>query len=464
MRRGIKPPPIELAYAEERLPAAWRSAIRAILQAALKAADPQQALWRNLRREGDALCLQGSTARWPLHGPGEIYVVALGKAALPMAAALHRQIGDVIRHTLVITKQAEMQLPGAEVLIGDHPLPGEQSLRAGQRLRQFLQSLREQDLLIVLLSGGGSALATLPPAVSGAPLSLEDLRALNQALLSCGADIREINIVRRHLDPLKGGGWLRLTPAATLTLALSDVPGNAPEAIASGPTAPDPTTLADAWGVIERYGLRTRLPPSLLQALTEAPETLKPGELPLDPKTGQPRHVYRILGENRLAAQAARKAAQRHGFHARLLTTTLQGEASQAGRFLAAILKQIAESDEPLPRPACLIAGGETTVTVHGSGRGGRNQELALAAALDLDGVPGVALMALATDGQDGPTEAAGALVTGDTLRRAAALGLEARRFLENQDSYTFFSALGDSILLSKGRTNVNDLIFLFGF
>jgi glycerate 2-kinase len=152
------------------------------------------------------------------------------------------------------------------------------------------------------------------------------------------------------------------------------------------------------------------------------------------------------------------------GFMPRLLTTALQGEASQAGRFLAAILKQIAESDEPLPRPACLIAGGETTVTVHGSGRGGRNQELALAAALDLDGVPGVALMALATDGQDGPTEAAGALVTGDTLRRAAALGLEARRFLENQDSYTFFSALGDSILLSKGRTNVNDLIFLFGF
>ncbi len=429
----------------------------------MRAADPQQALLRNLRREGDALYLQGSEAHWPLRGDGDIYVVALGKAALPMASALHRLIGDVIRHTLVITKQAETPLPGAEVLIGDHPLPGEQSLRAGQRLRHFLQELRPQDLLIVLLSGGGSALAILLPP-SSIPVALDDLRTLNQALLSCGADIREINIVRRHLDPLKGGGWLRMTSAATLTLVLSDVLGNAPEAIASGPTVPDPTTLADAWGVIERYGLRTRLPVPILKALTEAPETLKPAEPIIDSKTGQPRHVYRIIGDNRLAAQAALRAARRHGFHARLLTTYLQGEASQAGHFLAAILRQIAESDEPLPRPACLIAGGETTVTVRGAGLGGRNQELALAAALDLDGIPGVALMALATDGQDGPTDAAGAIVTGETLRRATALGLEARHFLENQDSYTFFSTLGDSIYLPKGKTNVNDLIFLFGF
>ncbi|MEJ5241207.1 MAG: DUF4147 domain-containing protein [Anaerolineales bacterium] len=457
-----QPIPLSLGSA---LPEAVQPAVAAIVRAALRAVDPAQALRRHLWRREDVLYVRGIPQIWPLRNYRGVYLIALGKAALPMAKSASRLLKDVLRQSLIITKEARESLPDAEVLSGDHPIPGERSLQAGRRLMEFLRHLQEDDLLIVLLSGGGSALATFPPSLKGKPLALDDLQALNQALLACGAEIGEINILRRHLDPLKGGGWLRVTRASTLTLALSDVIGNAPEAIASGPTVPDPTTLADAWKVIDRYRLRSVLPSAILEALQEAPETLKPEDPILRPlPDGRLRHVYQIVGDNRLAARAALRAARRQGFHASLLTTRLQGEASQAGRFLAAILRQIAESGEPLPRPACLIAGGETTVTLRGHGRGGRNQELALAAALELDGVPQVALLALASDGQDGPTDAAGAVVNGETVRRAAALGLDAQTFLENQDSYTFFTALQDTLHIPTGWTNVNDLIFLFGF
>lgn len=447
------------------LPSEARPHVEAILCAALRAADPQEALRRFLRGEQGVLSVEGMDQVWPLRAYHGVYVLALGKAAFPMAKGLQDLLGDFIRQTLVISASPTGKLPNAEVLVGDHPIPGEGSLRAGKRLVEFVRGLREDDLLIVLLSGGGSALATLPPKVKSAPPSLEDLQAFHRALLACGADIREINTLRRHLDPIKGGGLLRLCRASTLTLVLSDVIGNAPEAIASGPTAPDPTTLADAWEVIARYRLREVLPVSILKALEEAEETLKPDDPLFRPQAdGSLRHVYRIIGDNRLAAHAALRTARRHGFHASLLTTTLQGEASQAGRFLAAILRQIVESGEPLPRPACLIAAGETTVTLRGKGRGGRNQELALAAAPEIAGLPGVALIAMASDGRDGPTDAAGAIVSGETLSRAAARGLDARRFLEEQDSYTFFSTLGDTLHIPIGRTNVNDLIFLFAF
>nr|BAL57192.1 hydroxypyruvate reductase [uncultured prokaryote] len=419
-----------------------------------------------MRFEGDVLSVQGVAQVWPLRSYRRVYVLALGKAAFPMAKGIWQLLGNSIEHMLIITVSPCPRLPNSEVWIGDHPIPGERSLRAGERLKEFLQEASADDLLLVLLSGGGSALATLPPPTRSIPSpSLEDLQRMHEALLSCGATIGEINTLRRHLDPLKGGGLLRLCRASTLTLALSDVIGNAPEAIASGPTVADPTTLAEAWNVIERYQLRLRLPASIRKALEEAAETLKPGDPLLQPQAdGRARHVYHIIGDNRLAAQAALRAARRHGFHAALLTTTLRGEASQAGRFLAAILRQIAESGDPLPRPACLIAAGETTVTLHGQGLGGRNQELALAAALEIINVPDVALIAMATDGRDGPTDAAGAVVNGNTVQRAAARGLDALRFLEAQDSYTFFAALGDTLHLPSGRTNVNDLIFLFAF
>lgn len=448
------------------LPSEARPHVEAILCAALRAADPQEALRRFLRDEQGVLSVQGINQVWPLRAYHGVYVLALGKAAFPMVKGLQGSLGNFIRQILVISASLTGKLPNAEVLVGEHPIPGEGSLRAGKRLVEFVWGLREDDLLIVLLSGGGSALATLPPKIKSAPPpSLEELQAFHRALLACGADIRQINTLRRHLDPIKGGGLLRLCRASTLTLVLSDVIGNAPEAIASGPTAPDPTTLADAWEVIERYRLGSVLPVSILKALEEAEETLKPDDPLFQPQAnGNLRHIYHIIGDNRLAAHAALRTARRRGFHASLLTTTLQGEASQAGRFLAAILRQIVESGEPLSRPACLIAAGETTVTLRGKGRGGRNQELALATALEIAGLPRVALIAMASDGRDGPTDAAGAIVSGETLSRAASRGLDARRFLEEQDSYTFFSTLGDTLHIPIGKTNVNDLIFAFAF
>ncbi|RME88897.1 MAG: glycerate kinase, partial [Anaerolineae bacterium] len=356
----------------------------------------------------------------------------------------------------VVAKHPPAQtLEPLEILPGGHPLPDEGSLRAGGRVLAALNDLGERDLLVCLISGGGSALLTAPHP----PLSLSDLQALTEALLTVGATITEINVLRRHLDRVKGGGLARAAfPARTVSLILSDVVGDPLEAIASGPTAPDPSTRDEALAVLERYRLRERLPASVLATLEGAPETPKPE----DPLFDRVQNL--LIGSNALAARAARTQAQEEGFRASLLTTRLQGEASVVGGVLAAILRQMAESGEPLPRPACLIAGGETTVTVRGDGLGGRNQELALAAVSVLDGLRDVMLITLATDGEDGPTDAAGAVVTGETRARAAALGLDADDHLRRNDAYHFFAALDDLLKPGPTGTNVNDLSFLFTF
>jgi hydroxypyruvate reductase len=251
--------------------------------------------------------------------------------------------------------------------------------------------------------------------------------------------------------------------ARMVSLILSDVIGSPLDVIASGPTVPDPTTYADALAVLERAGILEQTPASILAVLQagqrgEISETLKPG----DPRFAQVTNT--LVASNPQAAAAALEQARAEGFNALLLTTSLQGEASQVGAVLASVLQQINASGQPVPRPACIIAGGETTVTIRGSGRGGRNQELALGAAFLLDGLPGVALVSLATDGEDGPTDAAGALVTGETLARARHAGLDPRVYLLGNDSYVFFQSLGDLLITGPTGTNVNDLVFLFAF
>jgi len=310
--------------------------------------------------------------------------------------------------------------------------------------------MTESDLVVCLISGGGSALLTAP--VDG--VSLADMQALTAALLGCGASIDEINTLRRHLDRVKGGGLARAAaPARVIGLLLSDVVASPLEAIASGPTAPDPTTSADALAVLARYDLRRRVPGSILNALESNRETPKPGDALFA------RVHNLIVGSNAVSAQAALSQAEREGFRARLLTTALQGEAARVGRDLAAELRRVAS------RPACLCAGGETTVTLGDApGRGGRNQELALAAVADLAGLPDVMLVTLATDGEDGPTDAAGAVVTGGTLACARALGLDPDDYLRRHDAYAFFDALGDLLKPGPTGTNVNDLTFLFAF
>ncbi len=435
------------------------------LAAALAAVEPAAAVRRHLQREGEML--YAGTQVIDLRGIERIIVVGAGKAGAPMAHAVADILAERLSAGLVVVKDGHQELAGnvpsstrLHLLEAGHPLPDERGVAAAQALVRLLHGLSPQDLVLALISGGGSALLSLP--VPG--VSLADLQTLTSTLLASGAPIGAINCLRKHLDLLKGGGLARLAyPARLVTLILSDVVGNPLASIASGPTVADPSTFADALAVLEQYDLLTDTPPAILAHLRQGyhgaiPETPKPG----DPALHGVNNL--LVGDNRQAAEAALSAAAAAGFQPLLLTTSLEGEAREAGRCLAAILREIAQSGQPLARPACLVAGGETTVTLRGDGRGGRNQELALAAALGLEGLADLALVALATDGGDGPTDAAGAVVDGTTLRRARALGLDAQKHLARNDAYPFFAALDDLLRPGPTGTNVNDLSLLFAW
>ena len=375
----------------------------------------------------------------PLPAAKRTYALGLGKAACAMTSAL----ADSTRLTeaLIITKHAaRLDFGPVTVIEGDHPIPGEASLAAGRAAREFVSRLGPRDLLICLVSGGGSALMAAPV------IPLPDLQALTSALLASGARIEEINTVRRHLDSLKGGGLAQAANGAQIvSLILSDVVGDAIEAIACGPTAPDPSTCQDAMAIVGRISNSTY----------QFRETLKPGA-PLF------RNVRNhIIASNETALRAAKKQAEAGGFFAEIIETEMQGEAREVGRRLAERLK---ETVRIRPRPFCLLAGGETTVTLRGDGRGGRNQELVLGAVETLRGMQDILLLSIATDGEDGPTDAAGALATGESAQRAESLGMAAADYLSRNDAYSFFAKLDDLIKPGPSGTNVNDLVFLFAF
>ena len=312
--------------------------------------------------------------------------------------------------------------------------------------------------MLCLISGGGSALMTLP--VEGVTLS--DMRDLTDLLLRVGATINEINVIRKHLDALKGGNLARLAhPARVVSLILSDVVGNPLDVIASGPTVPDSSSFAEAYGLLQRYGLLSEVPGSVQDHLRRGVR----GEIDDTPKDGDAifQHTQDlIVASNDIAARAAERAAQGLGFHTLLLSTFVEGEAREVAKVYAALAKEVLASGRPVPRPACIIAGGETTVTVTGQGKGGRNQEMALAGAICIQGLDNVAIVCLATDGTDGPTDASGALADGMTTERARALGLDPWAYLENNDSYRFFARLDDLLLTGPTNTNVNDLALVF--
>lgn len=434
----------------------WAEPLPHALTRALDAVDPEQAVRRHLRREGETLWVDGRTY---VLGPRRVRVLALGKAAYPMARAASEVLGPLLDRGLVVTKEGYAGPAWPDFLVHEagHPVPDARSLESARRVRRLLQGLTPDHLLLVLLSGGGSALLVDP--VEG--LSLEDLQALNQALLRAGATIHEINAVRKHVERLKGGGLARLAiPARVHTLVLSDVLGDDLSVIASGPTAPDPSTYRDAWDVLERYGLLARVPPAVVAHVRAGlegrrPETPKPGEA----LWARVRHT--LVGSVRTAAEAAWAVFRDAGWHGGVLTTTLQGEAREVARVLAAVLQEEARWNRPFPRPACLVLGGETTVTVRGAGKGGRNQELALAAVPLLAGLSRVALVTFATDGTDGPTDAAGAVATGETLAHARRLGLDPRDHLDRNDAYPFWERVGGLLRTGPTRTNVNDLVLL---
>ncbi|MFO7741426.1 MAG: glycerate kinase [Anaerolineae bacterium] len=426
-------------------------------QAALDAVDPAAAIHRHVSRTGDELIVDGRG--YKLDDYERVFVVGGGKAAVPMAAAIGGIIDERLDQGVVVTKYGHTQTVGSRasdldlsalpvrIIEAGHPVPDGNSVRGAQAVADLVRHATAQDLVVCLISGGGSALWTLPVP----SLTLRDLQDLTDDLLRSGATIHEINAVRKHSSRIKGGNLARLAaPADVITLVLSDVVGDPLDVIASGPTVPDTTTVGDAREVLERYGIAEGR-----EGLSFLRETPKPGDVVFE-------HVQHVIvGSNRQGAMAAVEKARQLGFEALLLSTYVEGEAREVAKVAAGLAKGVRTHGDPLSPPACLVWGGETTVTVRGQGKGGRNQELALAAALAIDGWSGVLMMALATDGTDGPTDAAGAIVTGDTIRKARELGLDPRAALESNDSYHFFEASGDLIFTGPTRTNVNDLLFV---
>lgn len=424
--------------------------IREILASAIQAVEPGNAIRHYVRRDGDKLL--AADRIYDLSAYSKIVLLAVGKAAAAMSHAMTQLLGDRLTSGMVVTKQSvsSLLLPDTvQVILGGHPVPNADSLQAGEAALQMCRDLGKDDLLICLISGGGSALLTRP--VDG--VTLADMQSLTALLLASGARIDEINTLRRQLDLVKGGGIAQAAaPARVLSLILSDVVNSPLEAIASGPTASDPGSSQDALQVLEKYHLSEKVAPGILHALQSAAETLKPG----DPIQAGVQNV--LVGDNRLAALAAGKVAQQAGLEVIQLGNDWQGEASDVARRLCTFLQ------EDTRRGVCWVAGGESTVTVHGSGTGGRNQQLALAAVDIIAGLPDVLLVTLATDGEDGPTDAAGAVVSGETQARALEMKMNAADFLENNDAYHYFERIGDLLRPGPSGTNVNDLTFMFRF
>jgi glycerate-2-kinase len=443
---GVSTPDGTGADVEARL----RRDARTILDSALAAVEPAGLVERALRAR-------------PMEGvdPGGVILVSIGKAALAMAAGALRVLeGKVARAIARVPTGSGGHAPeGVECYRGGHPLPDADGMEGARAIAEAVRQARPGDRLLVLLSGGGSALLTLPDR----DVSLEDVRATTALLLASGAPIGELNTVRKHLDTLKGGGLARLAMGAPVrALVLSDVVGDPLDVIASGPLSADPTTFRDAVDVLERRGLWERVPESVRRHLVEGrhglvPETPKPGDPPFSGV------VIELVGSVGVAAAHAAQRARELGYDAAVVSTEITGEARDVGRSLArralALAERRAQGAER--GPAALVAGGETTVTVRGDGKGGRNQEVALGAALELEGASGALVLSAGTDGVDGPTDAAGALATGSTLARARTLGLDAGAALQRNDAYAFFEALGDLVRTGPTGTNVMDLLIV---
>lgn len=434
-----------------------RRDVEAIIGAALNAADPYTAVVSNIQLCENRVQIDGQ--EFSLTPRSRLIVIGLGKAAPAMLNGAISLLGDLVSAGLCVSKvevSPEKMVSGIHYLKGNHPVPGEGSQEAGKAIQEILRGLNPEDLVLLLLSGGGSALATLP--VNG--VTLGDMQQLTDTLLRSGATISEMNSVRKHLDLIKGGGLLRMAaPARVVALVLSDVVGSPLDVIASGPAYPDPSTFSNALEVIgraENYGL---IPVSIREHLEngargQIAETVKPGDELAESAS------HTIIGSNKESCQAAARKAEELNFYAEVVTCDLVGEAREVGRRLALDARRSSE----LPRPYVLVYGGETTVTITGKGKGGRNQEVALAAVREMAELAGNLLITLATDGEDGPTDAAGAVVDDNSLKRAYTLGLDPDRYLANNDAYTFFRQMGDLLVTGSTGTNVNDISFIFGF
>jgi glycerate 2-kinase len=424
-----------------------------IYQAGLDAVDPYQAILKYLRIEGDKLIIGELSV--PLIQLSRIFVIGAGKASAYMAQAVEKVLPDKLTDGIISVKDGHAK-PTQKIRIHEasHPQLDSRSIANGKQMLKYCQQATEEDLVLCLISGGGSALMeVLPPGIA-----LEDLQATTQILMHQGADIVALNTVRKHLSLIKGGQLARQAyPARVCSLILSDVVGDDLSAIASGVTVPDPTTFADALQVLQRFDPKRQIPAQIWDYLQQGaqnllPETPKPGDYIFD------RVSNSIVASNQLAIANAAQLAQQLGYRVEILSTNLTGEARVVAREIVDIsLRKQREGWQKL----CLLAGGETTVTVTGQGIGGRNQELALAAAIALAGVEGITLLSAATDGGDGNSEATGAIIDGFTVIRAKELGLNPQQMLDDNDSGSFFQKLGDAIATGATFTNVNDLVIV---
>lgn len=433
-----------------------RGHLEKIRAAALAAVEPAAAIAHAFACRGDLL--RAGEAAIPLPAGSAVRLVAAGKAAAAMTEPAARVLGPRLARGVLVTKDGHLGgralPPVVKAFEAGHPVPDRRGLAAVAEVEALLSDGREGDVVVAFLSGGASALLADPAE----GITLGDLAATTELLLRSGASIVELNAVRKHLSRLKGGGLARLAaPSAVAAFVLSDVVGDPVDVIASGPTVPDTTTFEDAWRVVERRGLSGFLPASVVRRLREGLE----GRVAETPKKGDPlfeRVRTVVVGSNRLAALAAAREARELGYGALVVSTHVEGEAREVGRVIAALARSVLADGDPIPAPACLVLGGETTVTVTGAGRGGRNQELALAAAIALDGIAGLSVMALATDGSDGPTDSAGAIVDGGTAAAIRAAGLDPVAALLANDSGPALDAAGAQMRTGPTGTNVNDL------
>ena len=431
---------------------------KTIFSKAVSAVDPSQRLKETIRIEKDRLSIktEGDTERvFHLATFKKIFLIGTGKASASMAQAIEKIFGDRITQGVIATKYGHvLPLERTEIIEAGHPIPDQKGFEGAKKIQSILKESGPEDLVIFLLSGGGSALSPLPAE----GITLEEKQQVTQLLLDCGADIKEINTIRKHISQIKGGWLARWAyPSTIIGFILSDVVGDQLDVIGSGPTVPDISTFNEAWDILEKYGLIKKVARSIQKHLLSGKE----GKVEETPKPGDPafEKVLNILiGSNILALRAAENEASSYGLNTLILSSSIVGDTREAARFHLAIVKEVMSSGNPLPRPACIISGGETTVTVKGNGLGGRNQEFALAGALEINGLEKVVLLSGGTDGTDGPTNASGAVADYTTVSRARSMGLDPKAYLENNDAYPFFQRLGDLLITGPTHTNVMDV------
>ena len=432
-----------------------RTMLKQLLLAGLDAADPETAIRRAVRVRNNRLRV--GTREYNLSGFSRIVCIGAGKASGAMAVALERQLGARVEGGLVVVTDGQAwKTKRIQLIEARHPVPDYHSEQAARRMVRLLESLSKRDLVLMVLSGGASSLLAAPAA----GLTLKEKQLTTRLLLRSGATIQEINTVRKHLSGIKGGRLANATSATVISLILSDVPGDDPATVGSGPVAPDPSTFADAKRVLDAYGIRNRIPLAVRRHVDHGvrgriPDTPKPCEALFS------RIQHHVIGNNRAAIECMAKRARALGLRPLILTTTLSGEAREIGKLFGNLAREMRVSGNPIKPPACLLAGGELTVTVKGKGTGGRAQEFALAAAPSIAGLSRVFVAGFGTDGIDGPTTAAGAVVDGRTISRAKQKGISFEAALLENDSHGFFDRVGGHVVTGPTRTNVNDVYMI---